>query len=67
MTHGGDEEKEVSKWAESQGTSENSGDWEKGTRGIYSEHGKSLHPRQARAIEAHDLCYDCETGFHYMK
>lgn len=67
MTHGRDEGKGNSEWTESQATSTNSGDWKNGSRGIYSDHKNDLHPRQARAIEAYDLCYDCETGFHYMK
>lgn len=66
MTHGREEGKENSEWTESIKTS-NSGNWEKGARGIYSDHKNDLHPGQSRAIEAYDLCYDCETGFHYMK
>jgi hypothetical protein len=66
VSHGREEGKRDSEWAHSQDTTANY-NWQKGTRGIYSDHKADLHPRQAREIEAYDLCYDCETGFHYMK
>ncbi|WP_407309373.1 hypothetical protein [Desulfosporosinus sp. SB140] len=67
MTHGRDDVKGNSEWRKSQDSAPNYSDWQKGNRGIYSDHRNDLHPRQAREIEAYDLCYDCETGFHYMK
>ncbi|KLU64204.1 hypothetical protein DEAC_c38370 [Desulfosporosinus acididurans] len=67
MTHGREEGKRGSEWTRSQEINVKFNSWEEGARGIYSNSSNELHPRQARAMEAYDLCYNCETGFHYMK
>lgn len=35
--------------------------------GLVLQAKNDLRAKLKKAIEFNDLCYDCETGFHYMK
>ena len=41
--------------------------WVDGARGIYSDHSRESKPGQKNTLDAYDLCYDCDTGYHYIK
>ena len=40
---------------------------ENDVRGTANKQDSEFQKKVAQAIAADDLCYNCETGFHYMK